>query len=73
MRQGTSLDCQQGFVLAPNKVGHGSTTLIDRHVGFEEVDDGIRRIYFRQKMTGYFDEKTLKLQAEIGRLKRQNV
>lgn len=50
-----------------------STTLIDKHVGLEELGDGIWRIYFRQKMLGYFDEKTLRIQDEIGRLKRNNV
>ena len=50
-----------------------STTLIDKYVGLEELGDGIWRIYFRQKMLGYFDEKTLRIQDEIGRLKRNNV
>ncbi len=50
-----------------------STSLIDKHVGLEEVGDGIWRVYFRQKMLGYFDEQTLRIEDEIGRLKRNNV
>jgi transposase InsO family protein len=50
-----------------------STTLIDKYVGLEELGDGIWRIYFRQKMLGYFDEKTLRIIDELGRLKRNNV
>jgi transposase InsO family protein len=50
-----------------------STTLLDKHVGLEELGYGIWRIYFRQKMLGYFDEKTLRIQDEVGRLKRNNV
>lgn len=50
-----------------------STSLIDKHVGLEELGDGIWRVYYRQKMLGYFDEETLRIQDEIGRLKRNNV
>jgi len=50
-----------------------STTLIDKHVGLEELGEGIWRIYYRQKMLGYFDEKKLRIMDEIGRLKRNNV
>ena len=50
-----------------------STSLIDKHVGLEELGNGIWRVYFRQKMLGYFDEETLRIQDEIGRLKRNNV
>lgn len=47
-----------------------STTLIDKHVGLEELGDGIWRIYFRQKFLGYFDETNRRIMDEIGRLKR---
>lgn len=50
-----------------------STTLIDKHVGLEELGEGMWRIYFRQKMLGYFDEKNLRIMDEIGRLKRNKV
>ncbi len=50
-----------------------STSLIDKQVGLEELGEGIWRIYFRQKMLGYFEEKTLRIMDEIGRLKRNNV
>ena len=35
--------------------------------------NGIWRIYFRQKMLGYFDETKLRIMDEVGRLKRNNV
>lgn len=50
-----------------------STTLIEKDVGLEELGEGIWRVFYRQKMLGYFDEKTLRIQDEKGRLKRNNV
>lgn len=50
-----------------------STTLIEKDVGLEELGDGIWRVYYRNKMLGYFNEKTLRIQDEKGRLKRNNV
>lgn len=50
-----------------------STTLIEKEVGLEELGNGIWRVYYRNKMLGYFDEKTLRIQDEKGRLKRNNV
>ena len=50
-----------------------STTLIDKYVGLKALGSGIWRIYFRQKMLGYFYEKKLRIQDEIERLKRNNV
>ena len=44
-----------------------STTLFDRYAGLEELGDGIWRIYFRQKILGYFDENKLRIMDEIGR------
>lgn len=46
-----------------------ATSLIDKHVGLEELGNGIWRIYFRQKMLGYFDEKKLRIMDELSRLK----
>jgi transposase InsO family protein len=50
-----------------------ATSLCDKHVGLEELGDGIWRIYFRQKMLGYFDENKLRIMDELGRLKRNYV
>ena len=50
-----------------------STSLMEKDVGLEEIGEGLWRVYFRQKMLGYFDENTLRIQDELGRLKRNNV
>lgn len=50
-----------------------ATSLIEKDVGLEELGEGIWRIYFRQKMLGYFHEKELRIMDEIGRLKRNYV
>lgn len=50
-----------------------ATNLIDKHVGLEELEDGIWRNYFRQKKLGYFHEKELRILDELGRLKRNFV
>jgi len=46
---------------------------MEKNVGLEELGEGLWRVYFRQKMLGYFDENTLSIQDELGRLKRNNV
>lgn len=50
-----------------------STTLIGKHVGLEEIGEGIWRVLYRQKLLGYFEEKVLRIQDELGRIKRNNV
>lgn len=34
-----------------------STALIDKHIGLEELGNGIWRVSFRSKLLGYLDEK----------------
>jgi len=50
-----------------------STSLAEKNVGLEEIGDGIWRVYFRHKMLGYFHEEELRIQDELGRLKRNYV
>ena len=50
-----------------------ATSLKNKYVGLEELGNGIWRIYFRQKMLGYFHEKELRVMDELGRIKRNNV
>ena len=50
-----------------------SSTLAGKHVGLEELGNGIWRVYFRQKLLGYLDEKTLRIEDSQGRSKRNNV
>lgn len=44
-------------------VGH---SLIERNVGFEEVDDGIWDVYFGKLAIGRFDERELRLVGTLG-------
>lgn len=50
-----------------------STSLKEKYVGLEEMGNGFWRVYFRQKLLGYFSEKNLRIMDELGRLKRNNV
>lgn len=43
------------------------------YVGLEEIGEQLWRVYFRHKMLGYFEEETLRIQDELGRLKRNYV
>jgi len=44
-----------------------STALIDKQIGLEELGNGIWRVFFRSKLLGYLDEKTLRIQDVKGR------
>ena len=50
-----------------------STALKDKHVGLEEIGDGIYKVYFRQKMLGYFHEDKMRIMDEMDRIKKNNV
>ncbi len=50
-----------------------ATSLLGKDVGIEEIGTGVWRVFFRQKLLGYFEEQTLRIQNEIGRLKRKYV
>lgn len=50
-----------------------STTLAEKHVGLEELGNGIWRVFFRGKLLGYLDERTRRIEDERGRIKRNNV
>ena len=47
-----------------------STTLIERYVGLEEIVKGKWRVYYRDTLLGYLDEKELRIQDQLGRLLR---
>ena len=47
-----------------------STTLATRYVGLEEMAEGKWRVYFRDTLLGYLDEETLRIQDDLGRLRR---
>jgi len=44
-----------------------STALIGKYVGFEEVGNGISRVFYRHKFLGYLDEATWRIQDDKGR------
>jgi transposase InsO family protein len=47
-----------------------STTLIEKYVGLEEIVKGKWRVYYRDTLLGYLDERELRIQDQIGRLLR---
>lgn len=47
-----------------------STTLIEKYIGLEEFAAGKWRVYFRNVLLGYLDEKILRIQDDQGRLRR---
>jgi len=47
-----------------------STTLVTKYVGLEEIATGKWRVYFRDTLLGYLDEETLRIQDDLGRLRR---
>jgi transposase InsO family protein len=44
-----------------------ATPLIGRDIGLEELGNGIWRVYFRNKLLGYLDERTFRIQDIKGR------
>ena len=47
-----------------------STTLIEKYVGLEQIVKGKWRVYYRDTLLGYLDERQLRIQDELGRLVR---
>ncbi len=47
-----------------------STTLIEKYVGLEEIVKGKWRVYYRDTLLGYLDERELRIQDQLGRLLR---
>jgi transposase InsO family protein len=47
-----------------------STTLATRYVGLEEMAESKWRVYFRNTLLGYLDEESLRIQDDLGRLRR---
>jgi hypothetical protein len=47
-----------------------SSTLIGRLVGLEPIAVGMWRVYYRDTLLGYLDERELRIQDELGRLVR---
>ena len=46
------------------------TTLIEKYVGLDEIVKGHWRVYYRDTLLGYLDEKELRIQDQLGRLLR---
>jgi transposase InsO family protein len=47
-----------------------TTTLIEKYIGLEEMAAGKWRVYYRDTLLGYLDEKTMRIQDDLGRLQR---
>ena len=41
---------------------------MEKYLGLEDIGEGLSRVCFRQKILGYFDENTLRIHGELGRL-----
>ena len=50
-----------------------STVCVGEHVGLEEIDNGIWNVYYGMLKLGRFDERTMRVEDQYGRLKRRNV
>jgi hypothetical protein len=53
--------------------GEVTTSLCYKYVDLEGLGDGIWRLYYRQKMLGFFNENKLRITDELGRFKRNYV
>ena len=47
-----------------------SITLATRYIGLEEMAVGKWRVYYRDTLLGYLDEQVLRIQDDLGRLRR---
>jgi len=47
-----------------------STTLAEKYIGLEEMAAGKWRVYYRETLLGYLDEQALRIQDDLGRLRR---
>jgi transposase InsO family protein len=47
-----------------------STTLAEKYIGLEEMAAGKWRVYYRDTLLGYLDEQALRIQDDLGRLRR---
>ena len=50
-----------------------SIVCVGEYVGFEEIDDGIWNVYFGPLKLGRFNERHMKIEDDLGRLRRQKV
>ncbi len=48
-----------------------SSTLIERYIGLQQITEGLHRVFYRNKLLGYFDEKSLKIIDGQGRVERR--
>lgn len=46
---------------------HVSTTLNEKYIGLEPMAKGYWRVYYRDTLLGYLDERTLRIQDNLGR------
>ena len=47
-----------------------SSTLIEKYIGLEEMVEGKWRVYYRGTLLGYLDERLLRIQDDLGRVRR---
>jgi hypothetical protein len=47
-----------------------SSTLIEKYIGLERIADGKWRVYYRNYLLGYLDEKEMRIMDGQGRFRR---
>jgi transposase InsO family protein len=47
-----------------------STTLMEKHIGLEKIAEGLWRVYYRDMLLGYLDEKQMRVLDDAGRYMR---
>lgn len=50
-----------------------SSVCVGEYIGLEEIDNGVWNVYFSSLKIGRFHEKYMRIEDELGRLKRQKV
>lgn len=69
---GTLRQCQRGIRWNWDWINI-SIVCVGEYVGLEEIDDGIRNIYFGPLKLGRFDERHMRIEDQYGKLKRKDL
>jgi hypothetical protein len=73
MQETTRLVSRNGGFRWVNRRVPVSHTLQEQYVGMEEIDDGIRDVYFGAVRLGQMDERTFRIEDALGNRMRRRV